>query len=146
MNPTKPIVAAAALALVCACQQETSGPSAPDLPPGVALVETVAPKPGDKVAIPYAKYLLDNGLTVILHEDGSDPLAHVDVTYHVGSAREEVGKGGVVRDEAVHAAVCRRIARWLEDDAGWRLLGTTESPIAGAAGNREFLLAARKPG
>ena len=94
MNPTRPIVAAAALALVCACQRETSGPSGPDLPPGFALVETVAAKPGDKVAIPYAKYLLDNGLTVILHEDGSDPLVHVDVTYHVGSAREEVGKSG----------------------------------------------------
>ena len=35
-----------------------------------------------------------NGLTVILHEDNSDPLAHVDITYHVGSAREEIGKSG----------------------------------------------------
>lgn len=91
MNPTKSIIATVATALACACQQ---APSGPDLPAGVALVETVAAKPGDKVAIPYAKYLLDNGLTVILHEDGSDPLVHVDVTYHVGSAREEVGKSG----------------------------------------------------
>ena len=91
MAPTKPIAAATALALVCACQQTPSGP---ELPAGVTLVETVAAKPGDKVVIPYSKYLLDNGLTVILHEDGSDPLVHVDVTYHVGSAREEVGKSG----------------------------------------------------
>ena len=91
MTPTKPIAAATALALVCACQQTPSGPELPD---GVTLVETVAAKPGDKVVIPYSKYLLDNGLTVILHEDGSDPLVHVDVTYHVGSAREEVGKSG----------------------------------------------------
>ena len=35
-----------------------------------------------------------NGLTVVLHEDHSDPLVRVDVTYHVGSAREEVGKSG----------------------------------------------------
>lgn len=46
------------------------------------------------VAIAYEKYQLDNGLTVILHEDHSDPLVHIDVTYHVGSAREEPGKTG----------------------------------------------------
>ena len=62
------------------------------------------------------------------------------------AARGQVGKGGVVRDPAVHEAVCREIARWLQDEAGWRLLGTTASPIAGAAGNREFLVAAAKPG
>ena len=46
------------------------------------------------VSIPYEKYKLENGLTVILHEDHSDPLVHVDVTYHVGSAREDIGKSG----------------------------------------------------
>ncbi|GGF72428.1 M16 family metallopeptidase [Alteromonas lipolytica] len=46
------------------------------------------------VSIAYEKYQLKNGLTVILHEDHSDPLVHVDVTYHVGSAREEAGKTG----------------------------------------------------
>ncbi|MBU2978063.1 pitrilysin family protein [Alteromonas sp. C1M14] len=46
------------------------------------------------IHIPHTKYTLDNGLTVILHEDHSDPLVHVDVTYHVGSAREELGKSG----------------------------------------------------
>ena len=49
---------------------------------------------GAEVAIPYEKYVLDNGLTVVLHEDNSDPLVHVDVTYHVGSAREDIGKSG----------------------------------------------------
>jgi len=44
--------------------------------------------------IPFERYVLDNGLTVILHEDHSDPVVHVDVTYHVGSAREELGKSG----------------------------------------------------
>ncbi len=44
--------------------------------------------------IPYQKYQLDNGLTVILAPEASDPLVHVDVTYHVGSAREEIGKSG----------------------------------------------------
>ncbi len=60
---------------------------------GVTLVEQVTAQPG-KTVIPYKKYLLDNGLTVILHEDKSDPLVHVDVTYHVGSGREDIGKSG----------------------------------------------------
>jgi len=57
------------------------------------LVEKVVQK-GNELVIPYEKYVLPNGLTVILHEDHSDPLVHVDVTYHVGSAREEIGKSG----------------------------------------------------
>ena len=48
----------------------------------------------DKIVIPYEKYKLSNGLTLILHEDHSDPLIHLDVTYHVGSAREEIKKSG----------------------------------------------------
>ncbi len=57
------------------------------------LIEKVEKK-GSEIIIPYEKYLLPNGLTVILHEDHSDPIVHVDVTYHVGSAREEIGKSG----------------------------------------------------
>jgi 23S rRNA (cytidine1920-2'-O)/16S rRNA (cytidine1409-2'-O)-methyltransferase len=58
---------------------------------------------------------------------------------------EKVGKGGVVRDEAVRAEVCETIRRWLAAQPGWHVLGLTESPIAGAEGNVEFLIAARKP-
>src|SRR5215213_4059811 len=57
------------------------------------LVEKVTRK-GDEVVIPYEKYVLPNGLTLVVHEDHSDPVVHVDVTYHVGSAREEIGKSG----------------------------------------------------
>jgi zinc protease len=57
------------------------------------LVDKVVKK-GSSVVIPYEKYVLPNGLTLILHEDHSDPVVHVDVTYHVGSAREEIGKSG----------------------------------------------------
>jgi zinc protease len=64
------------------------------LPQGITLLETVTKSAEDRIAIPYKKYELDNGLTVILHEDLSDPLVHVDITYHVGSGREEVGKSG----------------------------------------------------
>ncbi len=57
------------------------------------LVEKVT-KTGNEIVIPYEKYVLSNGLTLIVHEDHSDPVVHVDVTYHVGSAREEIGKSG----------------------------------------------------
>jgi 23S rRNA (cytidine1920-2'-O)/16S rRNA (cytidine1409-2'-O)-methyltransferase len=56
----------------------------------------------------------------------------------------DVGKGGVVRDPNVHRAVCERIAAWIETRPGWDLVGIAESPIQGPAGNREFLLHARR--
>jgi zinc protease len=57
------------------------------------LVEKVTRK-GNELVIPFEKYVFPNGLTLIVHEDHSDPVVHVDVTYHVGSAREEIGKSG----------------------------------------------------
>lgn len=57
------------------------------------LVEKIK-KNGNELVIPYEKYIFPNGLTLILHEDHSDPIVHVDVTYHVGSAREEIKKSG----------------------------------------------------
>ncbi|EEX93319.1 peptidase, M16 family protein [Vibrio orientalis CIP 102891 = ATCC 33934] len=77
----------------CASNNLPSVPFFSSLPEGVTLVEEVDAQPG-KAMIPYSKYELDNGLTVILSPDHSDPLVHVDVTYHVGSAREQVGKSG----------------------------------------------------
>lgn len=71
----------------CSSQQATT------LPAGVKLV-AVNLQQDDRISLPYKKYQLENGLTVIIHEDDSDPLVHVDVTYHVGSAREELGKSG----------------------------------------------------
>ena len=53
-----------------------------------------------------------------------------------------VGSKGVVRDPAVHAAVCDRIQSWWASQPGWTVLGIAESPITGPEGNREFLLAA----
>lgn len=57
------------------------------------LIEKVDRK-GTELIIPYTRYELGNGLTVLVHEDHSDPMVHVDVTYHVGSAREEAGRSG----------------------------------------------------
>ncbi len=59
---------------------------------------------------------------------------------------EAVGARGVVRDPAVHAAVCARIAAWWADLPGWAVDGVSESPITGPEGNREFLLGAHRVG
>ncbi len=57
------------------------------------MTEKVDPKK-DTMIIPYEKWKLPNGLTVLIHEDHSDPIVNVSVQYHVGSARESIGKSG----------------------------------------------------
>jgi 23S rRNA (cytidine1920-2'-O)/16S rRNA (cytidine1409-2'-O)-methyltransferase len=78
-----------------------------------------------------------------LARTGAKLVALVKPQFEAG--REEVGKGGVVRDRLVHQRVCDEAATWIES-RGWRLLGLTESPITGPEGNREFLLGAEKAG
>ena len=56
--------------------------------------------------------------------------------------REEIGKGGVVRDAEVHERVCDAAAAWISS-RGWTVEGIEKSPITGPEGNVEFLLAAR---
>ncbi|MFC1234616.1 M16 family metallopeptidase [Vibrio sp. F74] len=75
------------------CSQTASTDSDIQVPEGFTFIERSLTQP-NKVSIPYSKFVLDNGLTLILSPDDSDPLVHVDVTYHVGSAREDVGKSG----------------------------------------------------
>ena len=57
------------------------------------------------------------------------------------AGRTEVGKGGVVRDPAIHARVCDEVSAWLIS-CGWQVEGVCQSPITGPEGNVEFLIAA----
>jgi 23S rRNA (cytidine1920-2'-O)/16S rRNA (cytidine1409-2'-O)-methyltransferase len=59
------------------------------------------------------------------------------------AGRDEVGKGGVVRDPAVHRAVCDDVVAWL-GASGWAVEGVVPSPITGPEGNIEFLVTAMK--
>ena len=72
---------------------------------------------------------------------GARLLALIKPQFEAG--RDEVGKGGVVRDPAVHARVCNEVAAWLTS-IGWRVVDTTTSPIIGPEGNVEFLIAATR--
>jgi 23S rRNA (cytidine1920-2'-O)/16S rRNA (cytidine1409-2'-O)-methyltransferase len=58
--------------------------------------------------------------------------------------REPVGKGGIVRDPEVARQAAEGVSGWLAAETGWIVDGLIESPIAGADGNREYLLGARK--
>jgi 23S rRNA (cytidine1920-2'-O)/16S rRNA (cytidine1409-2'-O)-methyltransferase len=58
-------------------------------------------------------------------------------------ARGEVGKGGIVRDPALHQRVCDEVTAWLES-AGWAIDGLVPSPITGTEGNVEFLVSASR--
>jgi len=61
------------------------------------------------------------------------------------AGREEVGKGGVVRDPVIHERVCDDVRTWIQAQ-GWTVMGVTPSPITGPQGNVEFLIHARLGG
>ena len=83
--------------------------------------------------------VLDRALD--LAKPGAKLVALVKPQFEAG--REEVGKGGVVRDPAVHARVCDEATDWVRSK-GWTVLGVEKSPITGPEGNVEFLLGAVK--
>jgi 23S rRNA (cytidine1920-2'-O)/16S rRNA (cytidine1409-2'-O)-methyltransferase len=74
---------------------------------------------------------------------GARLLALIKPQFEAG--REEVGKGGVVRDPDVHLRICSEVKSWLTG-LGWIVEGVVESPIKGPEGNIEFLIAAHRPG
>ena len=88
---------------------------------------------------------LDKALpaALALAAPGADLIALVKPQFEVGPAR--VGKGGVVKDETARQDALEGVARFLEG-AGWTVLGSLDSPVEGADGNREYLLHARAPG
>lgn len=65
-------------------------------------------------------------------------IALIKPQFEVG--KDRVGKNGVVRDPELHQEVCDTITSWLAELPNWTVLGVTESPITGPAGNKEFLI------
>ena len=105
------------------------------------LTEDIVPEPVDIIVcdasfIGLAK-VLDAALG--LAKPGANLIALVKPQFEAG--RGEVGKGGVVRDPAIHQRVCDEAAAWIESK-GWRVIGVETSPITGPEGNVEFLLGA----
>ena len=84
-----------------------------------------------KLALPAALDLAEPGAVLI---------ALIKPQFEIG--RDQLGKGGVVRDRLLASAVCDVISGWLRSEMGWHVLGVTPSPIEGSDGNHEFLIAA----
>jgi 23S rRNA (cytidine1920-2'-O)/16S rRNA (cytidine1409-2'-O)-methyltransferase len=106
--------------------------SAAQIPDAADLVVCDASFIGLETVLPAALALAKSGAVLV---------ALIKPQFEVGKGR--VGKGGVVRDPALHEEVCARIAAWLPTQ-GWPVLGVTPSPIQGPEGNIEFLIVARK--
>ena len=107
------------------------------------LDATIIPEPVD-IVVCDASFI---GLSKVLEaplklaKAGAKLVALIKPQFEAG--REEVGKGGVVRDPAVHEKVCAEVKAWVESQ-GWTVLGIVPSPITGPEGNIEFLLGAQR--
>ena len=106
------------------------------------LTSEMIPEPIDAIVCDAAfiglRVVLPAGLA--LAAPGAFACALIKPQFEAGP--DQVGKGGVVRDPAVHASVCAAIEAWWASLPGWRVLGVTESPITGPEGNHEFLIGA----
>lgn len=71
---------------------------------------------------------------------GAHLVALIKPQFEVGRGR--LGKGGIVKEPALHAEVCEAISEWLAGLPGWHVIGIADSPIKGGDGNIEFLIAA----
>jgi 23S rRNA (cytidine1920-2'-O)/16S rRNA (cytidine1409-2'-O)-methyltransferase len=110
-----------------------------------SLDRAVVPEPVDIVVCDASFISLAKVLEAPLKlaRPGAKLVALIKPQFEAG--REEVRKGGVVRDRAVHDRVCAQAKDWVETQ-GWTVLGITPSPITGPEGNVEFLLGAEKNG
>ncbi|WP_118132832.1 TlyA family RNA methyltransferase [Oceanicella sp. SM1341] len=114
------------------------GVNARDIPPGLV-------PPVDWVVSDVSFIGLEKALpgALALAKPGARLVALIKPQFEAGP--EHVGRGGIVKDAAVHAACRARIAAFLER-SGWEVTGEDESPVTGSDGNREFLVAAVKRG
>jgi 23S rRNA (cytidine1920-2'-O)/16S rRNA (cytidine1409-2'-O)-methyltransferase len=103
------------------------------IPDPVDLIVCDASFIGLRTALPNA---------LALAAPGAHLAALIKPQFEVGKGR--VGKGGIVREPALHREVVDTISAWLAGQPGWAVLGVIDSPITGADGNREFLVAARR--
>lgn len=109
------------------------------------LTRALVPDPATALVADVSFISLTKALPAALElaAPGAWLVALVKPQFEVGPAH--VGKGGVVRDEAVRDAAVVRVREWLDGQPGWRVTGIVPSPITGGEGNVEFLLGAEKP-
>ncbi len=120
--------------------------------PRVTSLEGLDARDLDAATIPVAPMLVSIDVSFIslrlviptvaaLMGEGAALAALVKPQFEAG--RDRIGRGGIVRDAAVHEAVCTEIRDFIAQ-AGFRILDLIPSPVTGGDGNREFLLGARR--
>jgi len=109
------------------------------------LTEAHIPEPVDLIVCDASFIGLAKVLEVPMRFAAADARLMALIKPQFEAGREDVGRGGVVRDPAVHARVCDAVVAWLTG-AGWRVEGVVQSPITGPEGNIEFLVAAHNSG
>ncbi|MGO1118538.1 TlyA family RNA methyltransferase [Rhodovibrionaceae bacterium A322] len=113
---------------------------------GRYLDQALVPDPVDLLVCDASfislKKLLPQPLSLV--RCGGAALVLVKPQFEVGKGR--LGKGGIVKDPALHEEVCQTLSDWWNDLPGWSVSGLADSPILGPDGNKEFLLAAIRNG
>lgn len=107
-----------------------------------ALTQDHVPEQVDLIVCDVSFISLKKALPVPLTflKPGGHVIALIKPQFEAG--RDRVGRGGMVKDEAVHREICADIHAWFEKECGLKVLGITDSPILGGDGNKEFLIAA----
>lgn len=108
-----------------------------------SLTSAQVPRPVDIIVCDASFIGLETVLpaALALAAPGAFLVALIKPQFEVGPGM--VGSGGIVRDPALHEAVCQRLRDWLQGRPGWQVLGLCDSPILGGDGNREFIIAGR---
>ncbi|MDR7153739.1 23S rRNA (cytidine1920-2'-O)/16S rRNA (cytidine1409-2'-O)-methyltransferase [Sphingobium xenophagum] len=109
------------------------------------LTDAHIPEPVDCIVCDASFIALSKVLErpITFARPGASLVALIKPQFEAG--RAEVGKGGVVRDVAIHDRVCEEVRTWIVAQ-GWTVIGLTQSPITGPQGNVEFLIYARLGG
>lgn len=107
------------------------------------LDRALIPEPPAAIAVDVSFISLVKAMpaALALAAPGAWAVALVKPQFEVG--REGIGKGGIVRSEALRAGTLDSVAAFFRAQAGWRVEGTLDSPIEGQSGNIEYLLGAR---
>jgi 23S rRNA (cytidine1920-2'-O)/16S rRNA (cytidine1409-2'-O)-methyltransferase len=106
------------------------------------LTRTLVPEPVQALVVDVSFISLTKALpaALVLTAPGAWLAALVKPQFEAGP--EAIGKGGIVRDEAVRDAAVKAVGDWMAAQPGWRVMGVIPSPILGGSGNAEFLLGA----
>lgn len=109
-----------------------------------ALTKADMPEPPDIIVCDVSFISLKKALPPVLSLAATSSWLITLIKPQFEAGRAAIGKGGIIRDESVHEAVCRDIQSWAEAEMGYQVKAIIPSPIAGSDGNVEFLMIAHR--